>query len=224
MVKSVIKYFVQPYPIGENRWRLIFSISIFVALFMTLFKPFGSASIRSNNLELVLSGYGFVTFVVLLFNLKGVVYLFKNIFNEEHWNVWKEILWYFYLISMIGVMNCLYSSYFGISDFSFGAFIRFQIFTVLIGVIPAVVLIILNQNKLLLKNLEQSQILNNRVDELRHTKNNETNRVVEFYSDNEKELLKINFDLLLYIESQGNYIRLFSLNNESVTEIRYVRL
>lgn len=217
MFKSAIKYLVQPYPIGENRWILIFSISIFVALFMTLFKPFGSASIKSNNLELLLSGYGLVTFVVLLFNLKGVVYLFKNTFNEENWRVWKEILWYIYLISMIGVLNCLYSTFIGISDFSFSAFIRFQIFTVLIGVIPAVVLIILNQNRLLLKNLEQSQILNNRVDELRHSVRNETNRVVDFCSDNEKELLKINLDQLLYIESQGNYIRLFLLVNEAVT-------
>lgn len=217
MVKSAFQYLNQPYPIGENRWIIIFSISFFVGFFMVFFQPFGIASIQHPNTILVLSGYGFVTFIVLLLNLKGVAVIFGQIFNEDKWTVVREIIWYCYLISMIGVMNCLYSAYIGIADLTFNSFIRFQFFTILIGVIPVVILIILNQNRLLLKNLEQSQILNNRVDELRHSARNETNRVVDFCSDNEKELFKINLDQLLYIESLGNYIRLFSLFNEAVT-------
>lgn len=58
-------YLKQPFPKLTSRWKLIITISLFVAIFLIIFQPFGISLIQ--NKILILSGYGLVTFLVLFY-------------------------------------------------------------------------------------------------------------------------------------------------------------
>lgn len=217
MENRFIKYLTQPYPLGQNSWSLIFGISLFVSLFMVVFQPFGLASFQAKCTVLILSGYGLVTLMVLVFNLKVVVLLFQNIFDEDRWSVGREIGWNIYLVILIGFVNCLYSIIFEFATFSISSLLRFQFFTLIIAVIPIVVVIILNQNRLLRKNLNLAAGLNSHFSDLKLSSNPEINRDVCFLSDNEHDKVEVPIKELLYIESQGNYVRIYSLKDGKLT-------
>lgn len=72
---NFIKYLKQPFPKLESKWRIIISISLFVAFFLMIFQPFGINYIDSNIKFLILSGYGLVTFVALFITTLGILSL-----------------------------------------------------------------------------------------------------------------------------------------------------
>ena len=55
--------------IVENKWKLILPISLFIALFMLIFKPFGLSELEIEFRWLILAGYGAVTFIILILDL-----------------------------------------------------------------------------------------------------------------------------------------------------------
>ena len=150
------EYINQPYPRFGSNWRIIISISFFVALFMLIFQPFGLTEYQSPYKIYIIAGYGFVTFFILIFNLFFVTLFFKKWFDEKSWTLIKQILWLIWIIFTIGLCNYLYSSIF-FSFWSLYGFFIFQVYTLAVGVIPIIVLTIFQQNLLLSRNLKSAK-------------------------------------------------------------------
>jgi len=114
-----------------------------------------------------------------------------------------------FILFTIGIGNYLYSSA-HFSSFSFLRFIIFQFYTLLVGIIPIVVLTIVQMNIRLTQNLKSAQEFNNGLIQKEEMTDNVR---VSLIADNEKDKLELEPSDLLYIESSGNYIEVFYLRD-----------
>ncbi len=206
-------YLNQPFPKLTSRWKLIITISLFVAIFLIIFQPFGIHLIQ--NKILILSGYGLVTFLVLFINLIVVEHLFPKTFSEKKWTIGKEFLWLLWIIFCIGLGNALYTNYlFDYFRFNLMFFVQFQLITLTIGLIPTSILIITKQKYLLQRNIKSAQQLNNDLKEGQTGIFSDS--LVRIYSDNERDYIEFNPNDFYFIESSGNYIEIYITENNQL--------
>ncbi len=198
-------YIHQPYPLSENRWKPIISISLFVAVFMLIFQPFGLVNLQHPYKTLLLAGYGGVTLLLLMINLLIASLILKKWFNPASWTMIKQILWLSWTLFSIGTGNYFYSALL-FSFWNWHGFIVFQVYTLAVGIIPIVVLTILRQNYSLSQNLRSAQEFNSN---LHHKVDTFENQKLCLVADNNKAKFEIELSDLLYIESCGNYIEIF---------------
>ncbi len=206
------EYLNQPYPLSVSKWKLIISISLFIGLFMIIFQPFGFSGYIGPYKTLLGMGYGLVTFFVLIFDLYFFQYLFKKQFDNRYWKVWKQLAWLFIIIFSIGLGNFLYTSVLN-SAWSLRFFLFFQLYTLMVGIIPIVVLTVIQQNLMLSQNLKSAQEFNNSIHQKTEVSGKET---VCLIADNEKDRVELDLSSILYIESSGNYIEIYFLNGQLV--------
>ena len=206
------QYLGQPYPQSCNKWKLNITISLFIGLFMLIFQPFGISG--SNNLykAAFCFGYGFVTFVILLINLHLIPFFFPSLFENKRWTVKKQIVWLVFIIFSIGLGNFVYTSVL-FSFWNLHYFLLFQVYTSIVGIIPIVVLTIIQQNALLAQNLKSAQEFNSSLNRKKDARSDER---VCLTADNERDRFEIELSHLLYIESTGNYIEIFYTKEEKL--------
>ncbi len=212
----LIKLLRQPYPIIENKWKIIISISLFITLFMLLFQPFGLQAFRSQIKYVILTGYGFVTFCILVFNLIVLETVFSMLFKEENWTAGKQILWLIWILFTIGSGNFFFSQAVFMSiRMNFHAFFFFQLYTLTIGAIPILILTLYTQNYLLRRNIQSANQISG---ELKNHSAGERELTDNFIllADNRKDKLQIGMQNLLYIESEGNYVSIAWLDSGKI--------
>jgi hypothetical protein len=201
------QYLSQPYPLYERSWKMTLVVSLFISFFMVFFEPFGLSSFTSKYRSFIEIGYGLVTFLVLLFNFFLVPFLFKKEYRDQKWTVIKQIVWHVWNLFCIGFINYLYSSFFLHFSNNLQAFLYFQFYTLLVGIIPIVIITINNQNRLLAENLKIANEYNNGF--VAKTNSLSVEEKVCLIADNNKDKLEVNSSDLIYITSTGNYIQVF---------------
>jgi len=206
------QYLSQPYPQSVNKWKLNITISLFIGLFMLIFQPFGISG--SNNLykAVFCFGYGFVTFVILLIDLHLIPFFFPSLFENKRWTVLKQIIWLVFIIFSIGLGNFVYTSVL-FSFWNLHYFLLFQVYTFVVGIIPIVILTIIQQNVLLAQNFKSAQEFNSSLNRKKEARSDER---VCLTADNERDRFEIELSHLLYIESTGNYIEIFYIKEEKL--------
>ncbi len=199
------QYLHQPYPSHINTWKTASIISLFIGLFMLIFQPFGLSNYHGPNKVILCLGYGLVTFAAILLNTTVVQPVFKSWFASHKWTVLKQIIWLGWIIISIGLGNFIYTA--GLfSMWSIKTLFYFQFFTLVIGLIPIIVLTIVNQNRLLAHNLKSAQEFNSR---LKPDNTPVEQQSVTLVADNDKDKCRFDLPNLLYIESTGNYIEIY---------------
>ncbi len=204
----------KPYPINLNRWGITIFISIFVAVFLVFFQPFGLQHLQLEHKNILLAGYGGITFLVLFLNLFIIPIFLPFLFNEDNWTVAKQILWLCWIVLSIGTGNYFYSILVNTYQWSgINGLISFIIFTFSIAIIPIVVVTILSHNRMLRNNLMIAEEMNANIE------SNPNTETADFYikiqSEN-KTQLKTSALNLICIESEGNYIRVTFLEKDAV--------
>ncbi|MFZ4399327.1 MAG: LytR/AlgR family response regulator transcription factor [Bacteroidales bacterium] len=208
MIKA---YIHQPYPLTESKWKLPIFISLFVALFMIVFQPFGLVNLHHSYKVFLLAGYGGICLIILMINLLISSFFLKKWFNPASWTLIKQILWLSWTLLSIGTGNYLYSAVL-FSFWSWHGFIVFQVYTLAVGIIPIVVLTIMRKNYSLSQNLKSANEFNAGI---HHNKDELSKQKLCFVADNNKDKFEIELSDLLYIESCGNYIEIFyEVNNQ----------
>jgi hypothetical protein len=208
------KYLIQQYPLEENIWKIIIPISLFVGLFMLIFQPFGLDGFQSSNKYLILTGYGLVTFLVLIVNLWLIPSVLPALFREESWTVLKEIFFLLWILFTVGLANLLYSSWTMGFPLSFTNILAFQTYTLAVGILPITTLTLVKQHYLKRKNEANAEILSHSINE-RHTSLTSA-QIVLFSSDNVRENLELAADQILFIKAEGNYITIAYLKNGKI--------
>jgi len=209
------QYLSQPYPSHVNKWKTVSAISLFIGLFMLIFQPFGLSNYHGPNKALLCMGYGLVTFVAVLINTVVVQPLFKAWFASHKWTVLKQIIWLSWIIFSIGLGNYIYTASFS-TMWSIKALLYFQFFTVAVGLMPIIVLTIVNQNRLLAQNLKSAQEFNS---QLKSGDTCNEQQPVTLLADNEKDECQFDLANLLYIESIGNYIEIYLWANNELKKV-----
>lgn len=202
----------KPYPYEDSvKKKILISIAfgIFIGFFLFVFEPFGIYDAKHENKALFVLGYGLVTFISLLITYFIIPFIFKEFHNNETWTAGKEILHISLNIFLITIMNIFYSILFCKDCVPFQAnlfeVLFFSFFSVLlIGMFPVAFMVLIYQNFLLKKHINNAEYVNQNLP----TKIQEQNTIT-IYSNNKKNMLSLNSAQLLAIEANGNYINVY---------------
>lgn len=178
-----------------------------------IFQPIGLSEFHGSNKLLIIAGYGGVTFIILIFNLLLLPWRFKKWYDETSWTVFKQILRLFLTLFSIGFGNYLYSALIFNIFWGIHGFLLFQFYTLVIGIIPVIVITVIQQNIWLSQNLKSAKEFNKHI--INKDPVTENNKVC-LTGDNLKDKFEIELSRLNYIESTGNYIKIFYDNDDKI--------
>ena len=215
-MRTIKKYLSQPYPLKETVWDIIFSISLFIGLFMVIFQPFGLDDFQVDHKTLMLAGYGLVTFIILILDLVIIPILLPGQFRNEKWTVFKELVNLSWILFTVGLGNLVYSSFTMGFTLSLNNVIIFQAYTLAIGLIPITALTLVKQGYLKRKNAQRAEAINDAL--LPQVHADHPGQTVRFLGENQKEELRVNADDILFVKSDGNYITVGYLKNGRLTQ------
>lgn len=171
---------------------------------MLFLQPFGLSALQTSNKFWFLCGYGLVSFLVLAFNVLFVI----KFFSKYIWTIKLHILWRLWVVFYLGLANYIYTYFIlGHLHFSWLGILIFQLYTMLIAVVPITILVLITQNRLLKTNQINAEIINGNLNLHHHTDTESTNKFT-FTADNEKNQFTISPVNLAFIESIGNYIHI----------------
>ncbi|MBP1672750.1 MAG: transcriptional regulator, LytTr family [Bacteroidetes bacterium] len=209
-------YLNQKFPYFENgihKGLISFFFSLFIFLFLIIFKPtFGNEEMEHLSL-FTISGLSIISFLSLLFNLFIVPKLFKKWFNPINWTVRKTILFSLEQIVVIALANYIFLFYFETKLILFFNFFSIFALTALIGFIPLLILIVYIEKHQQYKNHQAAQYINKN---LKTFKPDLEDPKMTFWASNNIDHLELYESQLLYIKSEGNYIRVVYHENKVI--------
>jgi len=207
-----------PFPCSFGRKENFYSallIGIFVALFLIIFEPFGISNSDYDGKILKTSGFGVVSFLVMLIYFFVIPRVFKKYFLEKNYTLGKDILASMGLILLVAMGNGLYAQFFLNQDV-FGSVLVMVWQTFLVGIFPLTFLSLLQYNRKLNANLKASS-------EIEVSANRKSVAEIAigtpqyFFISDDKDKKRIDLNGLLYLESDGNYAYLNQLNDGKAT-------
>ncbi len=216
---SILDYARKPYPVSLSRWSIILVISPFISVFMIIFQPFGLQNLDPDSKSLLLAGYGLVTFVVLCIDLFLVPFIFSSAFKEEKWTVSREVIFLIFIVVTIAAGNYLYSVLLSIVFWvGIKGFFIFTGFTLIIAIIPVIGLIVISHNTLLRRNLKASTQLSQMIMDKKGLALTSDNKLV-ITSENKNQKIEIPASNLICIESEGNYVNTWFLEEGKIVRL-----
>jgi hypothetical protein len=205
-------YLNQPFPSPVSKWKMnVFLLSLFVSVFLLIFQPLGFSFPYKN---LILLGYGLVSFLTGAILHLICLNLFPKIFEEESWTIKKHFLWYAFQLFFIGITNHYYSTYFiPFHPGGIEGIILFELRAFGLGVFPVTIHVMVTYNYLLSKNLKEASEINEVIVNPLYEKDKEEKICI--VADNEKDFLEFHISDLNIIEAVGNYIQVYYSENGS---------
>ncbi len=219
-MKSRIRtFFDTGYPVSfKNNWKIAVYTGLFISFFIAFFEPFGLVNLTIPHKRLILAGYGLVTLIVLMIDIVFLPFYLKNIFNEDRWTNGKQIILFCWIFFSIGLGNYIYSSYifnFGLVNIKY--FLVFELFTLGVGIIPALIILLWNNNVYLKRNLKSARELTGNLTNS-YTADNQQQKLNSFSSYNGKDSIQILENNIIFIESEGNYCFIYYLTNSEFSK------
>lgn len=210
--------------IGRAAWRNAVVFGLFIFLFLVVFRPFG-LSAYSGSFWKVALGYGLTCTAVMLL-LNGVLATFMpKFFSEPDWTVGREIAWTLVNVVSIGLANLIYSVAIGFAPFSAEMFLWFEGYTVLIGLFPITVAILLKEARLSRRYRQGSERMNTDRPQLEAASEAQPGiapapaaaiTAITIPSENGREDLDLPLSELLFISSAGNYLEVHQATGPDV--------
>jgi hypothetical protein len=213
------------YPCIGPLWpniRFHIFIGIFVALFLMVFQPFGTEDWLTDYKILKLAGYGILSFFV-----PTILFFFRNFlinkFSFEHkYKVKHEVIWLISILISIACVNWVYTSYLISIPLSLSLF-GYAIFMVCaIGFFPIVASIYVKYNQYLALNEKEAKVLDDLIinnSELDVENRQESENVITLVAENGKDMITLEANNLLYIESSENYSNIVFMKSGKVEKI-----
>lgn len=218
MINKLYALLRSPYPQLMKRWKAVAVPSCIVFLILFLFQPFGISQIGAGKLW-VLLGYGLVSSLALSI----MVYLFPAIFpyfhREQNWTFGKELLSTLGSCMLIGIGNWVYTScIFGWHILSWRGFLISLAWVAILAPFPITFFLMWNRNLQLVRSLKEAMEMNLILSKRAHAEEEEAGQAAGgeaagesvrlVFSGGTKEMLEVDAYTLLYIEAEGNYVRI----------------
>jgi len=224
MRAKLILYLRQSFPL-ENPVKMIvpsaFVVGLFVSLFLLIFQPFGTSGYVKTGRTWIIWGYGFVTFLVLLFDILFLPRIFSGIFNESKWNLIREICFQCWHIFSIGTANILYAYFVVKTELNIPKVLTFFFETLSVGFFPISIGVLSYHYYLMNKYVASAKKLNEYIgsgDNLREETAVRSDNII-ITSENRKDKIEFNRQNLLFIRSVDNYIEVFKTNGNTIKKI-----
>lgn len=136
--------------------RTALSFGVFVTLFLSLFTPNGLDAVPAPILYAHTLVYGVLCSVIMLSNSLLLPRIFPRAFESESWNVGKHIGFSLWMVFTIALGNATYSVWQFHFQMSLSTVLTFVATTLLIGLFPATVLTLLQERRLLRRNIDSA--------------------------------------------------------------------
>ena len=210
----MFKWLFEPVPLEGNlmaRTRGALIGGVVVALFLYVFKPFGS---NPNNVTHFLEclAFGGITFFTAATHAVGLDF-FLNEKSEENWVGWKTVLSTLVLVMLIGTANWLFSYFVYGGKLNLHHFFNWQKMTFMVGVIPTLVGVFLYQRNLLKKYKASAENLDRNFQKKDIAL---ATQKIELKGDNQNESLTMEADDFLYATSASNYVEIFYKKEDEI--------
>ncbi len=216
-------WLAKPYPLPRTSAKAFLinaAISVFVAAFLIIFQPFGLSEYLLPGKNFVLAGYGLVCFAATSCCSILLLFLQNNAKLEQRWNIGFEIMWILFIIIAISFFNLVYSHFLRIVHFNLLSFAVYLVYTFAIGIFPVVLTISLKWQQLNFRTEKETNEINELITtkEKSIIKNNESfdDKLILLKSESSNDILKINADDLLSIESMDNYSAVYFLKESKI--------
>jgi len=183
--------------------KIVLGISLGLFLFILFFQPIDPAIYDFNNKLLIIAGFGVITFIILSLFLIVVPSIFLSWFVSQEWNLKKDLYLNFIIWMLISTAFTFYSLYVG--NLVIDLYLIFKI--LLLGLLPVIFLVILNQNLLLRNRIEAFINLENA--EGNKPIETESKAVVTFESESKSDSFSVEVDSIIFIKSANNYVEIF---------------
>jgi len=209
------------YPFNEDlrlNLQSIFGVSLGVFLFLLFFQPLEPATSDFDKKLLIITGFGGITLLLLLFLRVFLPSFLPKLFITQKWNLKKEILLHFLFVVLNTVAFAFFAAYVGRIEITFSLTVKM----VLISLIPVLFLVIIYEYRFLksrTKNL-LSQIKD--IVPADYETEPEPVPLIEFESENQAENFHLFPEQIILIGAASNYIEIVYKQNEKVSR-RLVR-
>ncbi|MCR9253362.1 MAG: LytTR family transcriptional regulator [bacterium] len=206
----ILKSFLtKPHPFIFN-WSSIVIPGLVTFFVVSVFQPFGLNSLESY-LILKIS----VFLMVLVSAVVSVMVplmqkLFPTWMDKEEWTLGKEVLQIIVVLTVITFMIFLSVNLFletSISQWSLFTIILLK--TLSVSILPILLMVLFEQYMHNRKKLNEAIKLTK---ELEQTGQPEVSRVIKLFAENGKLALQMETNELVYMQSDGNYVDVFQLN------------
>lgn len=221
-MKKIQNYLNSSYPVLYQRWKTSLISCIIVFLILVLFQPFGISSIEHHKYAILL-GYMVVTGVFLCIPVYLLPLLFPRFYDDKRWTVGRQIINQFLIFFFIAIGLWLYSDRVFEWGLRWDIFCSFLISSIVVGIFPSVFFIMLNRNRLLAMHLREAVEMNEHLRKLDGTfsglqeekeENEEEGSTRIVFSGGTKDSFEIPAADLLYVEAEGNYVKIAYLMEE----------
>jgi DNA-binding LytR/AlgR family response regulator len=227
-MNNLINWLKQPYPINLHWGSLIKGGSlggVFVTFFLVVFKPFSSyEGLSQVQIFWISLQFGLVT---VAWTLVWSIFIkaLPNIFTEEGWTVWREIVFHVFFIMGIGTFNMIYASNAFNYGLSWHIFWQWQWITLSIGIFPMVLSVMYKQIKWMKQYSLEAANLSAQVATKENLPFNTyedplktliASQKLTLIGENLNETLSILPEQLVYISAADNYVQIFYLENKQV--------
>ncbi len=206
------KMIQQPYPIpqsGKAGLLIAFGIGLFIAFFLLFFQPFSINNQGYSVLEILF--FGVITFVVFFTANNILPALFPNLYYESQWTVAKQILFYLAVLLVIATLNGLYINYLNSYPFKWGNYLEIIIQTVILGILPISIYVLLSFNWRYSKMVKEALQLNKT---LHITPKEPVPKHQVVQTKLKGETFTIDAVNFLFAKADGNYIEVYRLHQK----------
>lgn len=203
--RSHMKDFLnKPYSFNDDlryNLRLSTGISIGMFLFYLFFQPLDLRSEDFNNRLVIIAGFGFITFFILGIALIVLPWIFPRFFQTGKWNLIRDIILNAIIWILISTAYTFYARYIGLIEITNHSMFKL----LLLGLAPVAILVVVNQNKILKRYLQNALELSKKLEP--DVESNNTKIVIQ--SDTKSESIALKVQDLILIKSANNYIEIF---------------
>ncbi len=199
---------------------------VFVILFFL--KPFGlekEAMIARFNISL---SYAAATWVVCAIFLIIAPVLIPDLFDDRRWTVGKELIYFSLMLAGISVCNTLLNGWIGNAPLSLASLLMMTSYTLLVGMAPVTLTVLLKQQRLLRRFQNEAQQLNKDKKQNPHksipdTPANKTAplETIILQGDNRNELLELYPTHFFAAEARDNYCNIYFEKEEGLQEVLF---
>ncbi|OQP52065.1 hypothetical protein A4H97_25980 [Niastella yeongjuensis] len=212
----------RPFPLdapSRQSFRYIFYAALCVFLILVLLKPFGLDEIKTPLLLFHTVLYAGVTFICVTANTFLLPRLFPTIFREEKWTVGKELIRMCWQLIPIAIGNWLLTHWLYKNYLSWHNLFSFLWITLVVGIFPLWLNILLKQQRLLKKYQAGASRLDEQLNQpviLPQPVLSVPEQIV-FTSENGKEQLSLPPGEIRYITAADNYVRIYFIKDNHPT-------
>lgn len=187
-------------------------VSLGVFLFLLFFQPFQIRNPDFDNQHLIIAGFGVITLLLLCILRILLPSIFSKYFAEENWTYTKELL----LNVSFWILNSVAFSFF--ARYVGGIEITFHtaIIVVLISLSAMVIVIVVNQFRVLNSQIKQLTELAGFTREYETGQGNDVE--IAFESENKSEYFKLTLEQIMLIKSASNYIEVIYKTGDKISK------